>query len=203
MLPEQIYLKLQIFANSMQAKVDLFDGPTVDGDLKNVTDVLENNKCSLQEWKEKNMGKQNFSHWSNLTEMNLPRVHFHLYAAFSHKHYNFCNNLMCTKYPFSKRYWDSNPQPFDHESPPITTRPGLPPLFNWKLITNSYSILGLYKVGGFIDSTRLFRTSTRLSSPEHVWPKKVFRSEPKSSKWNWNNSGPFLKGINESVYFIC
>ena len=29
--------------------MDLFDGPTVDGDLKNVTDVLENNKCSLQE----------------------------------------------------------------------------------------------------------------------------------------------------------
>ena len=32
----------------MQAKVDLFDGPTVDGDLKNVTDVLENNKCNAR-----------------------------------------------------------------------------------------------------------------------------------------------------------
>ena len=25
------------------------------------------------------------------------------------------------------RCWDSNPQPLEHESPPITTRPGLPP----------------------------------------------------------------------------
>ena len=23
--------------------------------------------------------------------------------------------------------WDSNPRPLEHESPPITTRPGLPP----------------------------------------------------------------------------
>ena len=30
---------------------------------------------------------------------------------------------MCEKYPFSKWFWDSNPQPLEHESPPITTRP--------------------------------------------------------------------------------
>ena len=30
----------------------------------------------------------------------------------------------------SIRRWDSNPQPSLHESPPITTRPGLPPSCN-------------------------------------------------------------------------
>ena len=30
----------------------------------------------------------------------------------------------------SIRRWDSNPQPLEHESSPITTRPGLPPHFN-------------------------------------------------------------------------
>ena len=31
------------------------------------------------------------------------------------------------KCPSSKRWWDSNPRPSGHESPPIITRPGLPP----------------------------------------------------------------------------
>ena len=26
--------------------------------------------------------------------------------------------------------WDSNPQPLEHESSPVTTRPGLPPIHN-------------------------------------------------------------------------
>ena len=30
----------------------------------------------------------------------------------------------CEKYPFSIQCWGLNPQPSDHESPPITTRPG-------------------------------------------------------------------------------
>ena len=32
-----------------------------------------------------------------------------------------------SKYPSSMQRWDSNPQPSEHESPPIITRPGLPP----------------------------------------------------------------------------
>ena len=31
--------------------------------------------------------------------------------------------------PSSIRRGDSNPRPFEHESPPVTTRPGLPPVF--------------------------------------------------------------------------
>ena len=43
---------------------------------------------------------------------------------------------------------DSNPRPSEHESPPITTRPGLPPLYSFFKWTNSdlvLSILVLFK----------------------------------------------------------
>ena len=37
----------------------------------------------------------------------------------------FTTNI-CEKCPSSVLCWDLNPQPSDHESPPVTTRPGLP-----------------------------------------------------------------------------
>ena len=40
---------------------------------------------------------------------------------------NFKTNKYVKKCPSSVRCWDSNSQPLDHESPLITTRPGLPP----------------------------------------------------------------------------
>ena len=49
-----------------------------------------------------------------------------LFVYFTIKHHNFYNNVM-RKCPFSIRSCDSNPQPLDRESPPITTRPGPPP----------------------------------------------------------------------------
>ena len=39
--------------------------------------------------------------------------------------YNICNKYV-KKCPSSIWYWDSNPWPLEHESPPITTSPGLP-----------------------------------------------------------------------------
>ena len=36
----------------------------------------------------------------------------------------------CEKWLSSKWHWDSNPQPSEHDSHPITTRPGLPPVKN-------------------------------------------------------------------------
>ena len=38
---------------------------------------------------------------------------------------NQCKKMSC---PSSKRYWNLNPWPSERESPPITTRPGLPPM---------------------------------------------------------------------------
>ena len=43
----------------------------------------------------------------------------------------FTTNI-CEKCPSSIWCQDSNPQPLEHESPPITTRPGLPPS-TWKM----------------------------------------------------------------------
>ena len=40
---------------------------------------------------------------------------------------NFTINRYVKKCPFSKRCHDSNSRPLEHESPLITTRPGLPP----------------------------------------------------------------------------
>ena len=45
---------------------------------------------------------------------------------FSNKYYNFYNPTNEKKWPSSIQCWGSNPQPLEHESPPITTRPGLP-----------------------------------------------------------------------------
>ena len=53
--------------------------------------------------------------------MGQPRPPFRLFSVFSNKHqYNLYNK--------PTRIWcrDSNPQPLDFESSPITTRPGLP-----------------------------------------------------------------------------
>ena len=50
---------------------------------------------------------------------------FRLFSVFSNKQYNFTTNI-CEKNPSSIWCQDSNPQPSERESLPITTRPGLP-----------------------------------------------------------------------------
>ena len=40
---------------------------------------------------------------------------------------NLTTNRYVTKCPSSTRFWDSNSRPLEHESIPITTRPGLSP----------------------------------------------------------------------------
>ena len=66
--------------------------------------------------------------------MGHPRPLFHLFSSFQTNITIFTTNI-CEKCPSSIRCWDSNPQPLEHESPPITTWPGLPP--NTKLTSNS------------------------------------------------------------------
>ena len=52
---------------------------------------------------------------------------------------------ICEKCPSSIWCWDSNPQPSEHESLPITTRPGLPPLqLLLGLIVFTYLSIGLF-----------------------------------------------------------
>ena len=52
-----------------------------------------------------------------------------IFGLFKQNHYNFLQQINVKKCPSSIRRWDSNPQPFEHDSSPITTRPGLPPLW--------------------------------------------------------------------------
>ena len=54
---------------------------------------------------------------------------FHLFSSFQANITIFTANK-CEKCPSSIQGWGSNPQPSEHESPPITTRPGLPPVDN-------------------------------------------------------------------------
>ena len=55
-----------------------------------------------------------------------PRPLFNLFSSFQTNITMFTSNT-CEKCPSSIQCWDSNPWPSGHESPPITTRPGLPP----------------------------------------------------------------------------
>ena len=50
-------------------------------------------------------------------------IYFHLFK----QTFQFFATIMCVKRPSSIRCWESNPRSSEHESPPITTRPGLPP----------------------------------------------------------------------------
>ena len=60
--------------------------------------------------------------------MGHARPLFRLFLSFQ------TNNIIitankCEICPSSIRRWDLNPQPLEHESPPLTIRPGLPPIF--------------------------------------------------------------------------
>ena len=52
---------------------------------------------------------------------------FFVYFRLFKQTLQFLQQMNVKKCPSSIRRWDLNPQPFEHESPPITTRPGLPP----------------------------------------------------------------------------
>ena len=51
-------------------------------------------------------------------------VSFYLFSSFQTNITILTAIFLC---PSSIQHWDSNPLPLEHESPPITTRPGLPP----------------------------------------------------------------------------
>ena len=57
--------------------------------------------------------------------MGHPLDLFHFFRLFKQTLQLLQKNVK--KYPSSMRCWDSNPRPLEHESPSITTRPGLPP----------------------------------------------------------------------------
>ena len=73
-------------------------------------------------------------------KMGHPRPLLYLFSSFQ-TNITILTTNKCEKCPSSIRCWDSNSQPSEHKSPPITTRPGLPSvsLFNRPF---SYKISG-------------------------------------------------------------
>ena len=59
--------------------------------------------------------------------MGLPQPLLSFTFVFSNKHYKFLQQINVKNCPSSIRRRDSNYQPSDYESLPLTTRPGLPP----------------------------------------------------------------------------
>ena len=75
--------------------------------------------------------------------MGQPRPQFVYFRSFSNKHYKFLQQIDVKKCPFSIWYRDSNPRPLEHESLPITTRPGSRPILLLFHIILSLNILFL------------------------------------------------------------
>ena len=64
-------------------------------------------------------------------KMGQPRPLFHFFVYSNNTFYNFLQQINVKKYPSSIWCRDSNLQPLEHESPPITTRPGLPAIVHY------------------------------------------------------------------------
>ena len=59
--------------------------------------------------------------------MHQPQPLYHLFLSFKHT-LQFLQQINVKKCPSSAWCRDLNTQPLQHESPPITTRQGLPPI---------------------------------------------------------------------------
>ena len=80
---------------------------------------------------------------------------FRLFSSFQTNIIAIFTTNKCEKFPSSKQCWDSNPQPLEHESPPITTRPGLP----------QTKIISVLKIGN-ADRVQWILWSYHLAGPD-------------------------------------
>ena len=62
---------------------------------------------------------------ANFKKMLTPSL-FLIYFCLFKQNLQFLKQIFVKKSQSRMRCWDLNPQPSTHESPPITTRPGLP-----------------------------------------------------------------------------
>ena len=98
-----------------------------------------------------------FKIWAN------PDLFFHLFLVFSIKIYKFLQQIYVKKCQSTTRCQDLNPQPSECESPPITTRPGLPPhcYYSFLYVFTSVSLLML----ACLPSCLLHSSSLSLQRP--------------------------------------
>ena len=81
-------------------------------------------------------GKNKIFHYLFL-KMGQPRPLFHLFSSFQ-THIAIFTTNKCEKYSSSIQGWDLTSRPLEHESPPISTRPGLLPIFNYLCLKSRY-----------------------------------------------------------------
>ena len=105
--------------------------------------------------------------WAN------PGLFFIYFHSFTH--ITIFTSNKCEKCPFSIRCQDSNSQPLEHESPPITIRPGLPPCLFGNVYVAPLGTLCLLMV---LQSSYIF--------PSHI---VCFIIPPHSMTphWEWNS----------------
>ena len=93
--------------------------------------------------------------------MAIPGLFYHLFLVFWNKHfYNFYNKNIVIKCPSCKWCLDLNPWPSEHESPPKTTRPGLPKFGHFYIVhlaAQTCRILVIVRFWPFIIGTEGFR----------------------------------------------
>ena len=70
---------------------------------------------------------------------------YSLFLVYSKNIITIFTTNICEKCPSSIGSWDLNPRPLEHESPPVTTRPGLPPFHTlvWQECFNEEVIIHL------------------------------------------------------------
>ena len=91
--------------------------------LKEIKGSVTDNALRLLQIKSGKLERDNdpiLNKWAN------PSLFFYLFSSFQTHITNFTTNIYVKQCPSSLRCWDSNPRPSEHESPPITTRPGRP-----------------------------------------------------------------------------
>ena len=87
---------------------------------------------------------------------------FHLFSVFSNKQCKFLHQMYVKKCPSSIWHRDSNPRPQERESPPLTTRPGLPPWLSFLLSLSTMSLLFSFFLLSLSLSLTLYVTHTAL-----------------------------------------
>ena len=80
----------------------------------------------------------------------------------------------CEKCPSSIQCWDSNPRPLEHESPPITNKPGLPPSYYFYYAAKLSAVRDRTKKAKFVVVLARKKSSfSLLLVPESFKNKKV------------------------------
>ena len=118
--------------------------------------------------------------------MGQPGLFFIYFRSFSNKHqYNF-TTINVKKCPSSIRHRDSNPRPLERESPPITTRPGLPPLdlFFLTILINDFLDLKIANHRFLIKNEAETASNYHIAAKKQNFCETIFGKISTLNDWN-------------------